>query len=261
MSSDTIYGKSTVIRNKTFGLKDSAASTLGLVEDITVNRAFGCVSSLTTDYQVFAMDTNLKPWLVDVAETVTVTSDDGSECATAVVLVGLNATWDEIIEVVVMGATSVQTFLRVNTCLVAGTTDTDRVANSGTISVKQSTSDDLLAQVPVTEGRSVGAVFTVPRGQTAAITRAIFSIPETSSEVITVRACYVKHDISALPVAGTPLLSASTVFVPSNIMTDVELDAGFIAEAGTDVILQVKAAAAVSVHGAGYFDLLVRTTP
>ena len=112
--------------------------------------------------------------LPTVARTVVATSSSGLDVplgtgARTLEIIGLNQNLDEVSEVIPMGGTSVNLYLRVFrvTVITSGNPSPLVGANQGTVSITQSISGTVMIQIAPFDGQTKTACYTVPRGYIA----------------------------------------------------------------------------------------------
>lgn len=134
--------------------------------------------------------------LPTTAQTVTVTSTDATNDvfpagsgARTVEVIGLDSNWDEVSEIINMGATGSQLFLRVIRAKVAtaGTITLNGGANSGVVTVKQSTSAIKMVEIEANAGQTLIACYTVPSGYKALMWSADTTTGEGKNSVNTLK--------------------------------------------------------------------------
>lgn len=136
----------------------------GQVKGVIPVHKFGAVPSMSTATTGTVWDKNdtIYPWSTwnAGANTITVNSSSSSDVNTSVIVVGLDANYDEIQEEIEMvtqnGNASSNNFIRVYRAFM-GNGNT----NVGTISIKNGTTD--VALITAGFGQTLMAIFTIPR--------------------------------------------------------------------------------------------------
>ena len=151
--------------NKVAYLEDERIKiSRGQVKGVTSVHKFGAVPSMSTATTGTVWDKNdtIYPWSTwnAGANTITVSSSSASDVNTSVIVVGLDANYDEIQEEIEMvtqnGNASSNNFIRVYRAFL-GNGDT----NVGTISIKNGATD--VALITAGFGQTLMAIFTIPR--------------------------------------------------------------------------------------------------
>lgn len=151
--------------NKVAYLEDERIKiSRGQVKGVTPVHKFGAVPSMSTATTgtVWDKDDTIYPWSTwnAGANTITVNSSSASDVNTSVIVVGLDANYDEIQEEIEMvtqnGNASSNNFIRVYRAFM-GNGDT----NVGTISIKNGATD--VALITAGFGQTLMAIFTIPR--------------------------------------------------------------------------------------------------
>jgi len=140
---------------------------------------FGRVICLGASIRIPMWDGNANYIFPVTANTVTVTSDDIADApagigARSVHIYGLDENWEEINEIITLGATSTKTFIRVYRAHVeeSGTSDfpydsTKIGNNKGTITITHNGTTSPIAVILPGLGQTLMAIFTIPVGYKA----------------------------------------------------------------------------------------------
>lgn len=155
------------------------------IPGITSEFKFGRSVAVTTTESVIWDDGGNYTFLT-AAEKMDIVSDDVNDTvlgsgARTVVIFGLDANFEEIIEIVVMNGTTIvttlQSFIRVFRVLVltSGTNDPINDANKGNITITSNSTTALQAKILINNGQTLMTVYTVPAGKTAYVTGASLS--------------------------------------------------------------------------------------
>ena len=154
--------------NKVAYLEDERIKiSRGQVKGVIPIHKFGAVPSMSTATTGTVWDKNdtIYPWSTwnAGANTITVNSSSASDVNTSVIVVGLDANYDEIQEEIEMatqnGNASSNNFIRVYRAFM-GNGDT----NVGTISIKNGATD--VALITAGAGQTLMAIYTIPRNYT-----------------------------------------------------------------------------------------------
>lgn len=157
-----------------------AQVSLGQVPGTSRVYKFGAVVT-TTGKRTPATDLNTNYVFPTTANTLTVTSDNAADVnqgagAWSVTIEGLNLAREEISETVLIGATTLQEFYRVNRAFVweTGTGvfpyDITQVGNNvGTITITHNGTAAPIAAIQPMNGQTLMAIFSVPKGKRALV--------------------------------------------------------------------------------------------
>lgn len=181
-----------------------------------------------------------------VADSVTLTSTAGDYGKT-VLISGLDAAWDQITETVTLSAAAQTTksFLRVNTAIMVGST------NTGEVSVIHNDAATLAARIRAGDSKNQASIYSVPDGHSFYLMRidAFSATTNGASKYLTFR-----NQVTA---SGRTLNVAQTTF---NNSMQILRQIPFKYSEKSDIQMQIKSSSGVNEAGVFAEGVLIKDT-
>jgi hypothetical protein len=188
-------------------------------------RKFGANRTVTTaDEVISSIGGQLLPWMPTAAVTVEIVSSDAADGvagagALTVRIIGLDASFEEIEEVVTMNGTAAvvttASFIRVYRAYVE-TVGTYRGSNTGTLTIREvgGAGDDIL-QIDAEGGQTLGSHYTVPAGKTLFISNYFTQIESNKAILVHFIFAPTADDVT------TPFAGAQRILFELNCLVGV----------------------------------------